>query len=31
MYIEYVFKSEKKEFVNEGLEDKLTTLEYKDN
>ncbi|KRX01847.1 P-loop containing nucleoside triphosphate hydrolase [Pseudocohnilembus persalinus] len=31
LFIEYVFKSEKKEFISEGLEDKLGNLVFKDN
>ena len=31
LYIEYVFKAEEKEFVNEGLKDHLNELQFKDN
>jgi myosin heavy subunit len=31
LYISYVFKSEEQEFINEGLKDQLSELNYSDN
>jgi myosin-7 len=31
LYVTYIFKSDEKEFIEEGLKDKLANLNYKDN